>query len=52
MDMIHQNINKNASNEDAYFDLNLKNACTQLLLDPENSRQCKFNIVSAGCTAT
>ena len=52
-DTIQQNLNKNASQETAYFStLDLKYAYSQLKLDPETARHCIFNIISGEGTGT
>ena len=49
IDTIQQNVNTNASHETAYFStLDLKYAYSQLILDPEMTRHCNFNIISGG----
>ena len=53
IDTIQQNLNTSASRETAYFStLDLKNAYSQLKLDPETARHCNFNIISGERTGT
>ena len=53
IDTIQQNLNTNASHETAYFStLDLKYVYSQLNLDPETARHCKFNIISGEGTGT
>ena len=56
IDIIQQNTNVNATNENAYFiTLDLKYAYSQLNFDPETSLPSlpyKFNIISGECTGT
>ena len=53
IETIQQNLNTNASQETAFFStLNLIYAYSQLKLDPETSRRCNFNIISAESTGT
>ena len=53
IDAIRQSINTNASNDKLYFlTLGLMYACSQLNLDPGNSRHCSFDTISGEGTGT
>ena len=53
IETIQQKLNKNASQDTAYFSTpDLKYACSQLNLDQETARHCNFNIVSGEGTGT
>ena len=53
IDTIQQNLNTTASQETAYFSTSdLKHTYSQLNLDPETARQCKFNIIRGEGTGT
>ena len=53
IDTIQQKLKTNASEETAYFSaLDLKYTYSQLNLDPETARHCKFNIISGKGTGT
>ena len=53
IDTIQQNLNTSTSHETAYYStLDLKNAYSQLKLDPETAQHCNFNIISGEKTGT